>query len=102
MRVEIVGIRRGKTKTGKDSYNYFGLREFSDYDQENSECSGKQPVEAFSYRDYGVAVGDVVDFQYEPGYEGKAQLSNIVMMQPGGGNPFGSDTTKEAAKKDGK
>lgn len=102
MRVEIVGIRHGKTKTGKESYNYFGLREFSDYDQENSECSGKQPVDAFSYKDYGVAVGDVVDFQYEPGYEGKAQLSNIVMVQMGGGNPFGSDTAKETAKKEGK
>lgn len=100
MRVEIVGIRHGKTKTGKESYNYFGLREFSDYDQENSECSGKQPVDAFSYKDYGVAVGDVVDFQYEPGFEGKAQLSNIVMVQPGGGTPFGSDTAKESGKKD--
>lgn len=102
MRVEIVGIRHGKTKNGKESYNYFGLREFSDYDQENSDCQGKLPVDAFSYKDYGVAVGDVVDFQYEPGFEGKAQLSNIVMVQMGSGNPFGSDTAKESGKKDGK
>lgn len=100
MKVEIVGIRKGKTKNGKDFFNYYGLKEFSNYDQENGECDGRMPVDAFSYMDYGVAVGDIVDFQYEPGFEGKATLSNIVMIQMGSGNPF--DSGKEAGKKDGK
>lgn len=102
MKVEIVGIRQGKSKNGKDCYSYFGLRDFSDYDQENSECSGRMPVDAFSYKDYGIAVGDVVDFQYEPGFEGKAQLSNIVMIEMGSGNPFGTEAAKETGKKENK
>lgn len=101
MQVTIVGIKKGETKNKKPCFNYYGLRNFSDYDMENSDCDGHQPVEAFSYKDYGIAVGDLVDFQYEPGFEGRATLSNIVMVKMGSGNPFETGM-KEAAKKDGK
>lgn len=105
MQVRIVGIKSGETKNRKPCFNYYGLRNFSDYDLENSTCFGQQPVEAFSYKDYGVSVGDLVDFQYEPGFEGRATLSNIVMIEMHGGDPFENKVggaAKEAAKKDGK
>lgn len=102
MRVKLVGIRQGETKNKKTFYNYYGLKDFSDYDRENGECKGQMPVEAFSYKDYGVSVGDIVDFQYEPGYEGKAQLSNIVMLEMAGGTPFDAGAVKDTAKKDSK
>lgn len=102
MQVTIVGIRRAETKSKKVFYNYYGLKAFSDYDMETSECEGSQPVSEFSYKDYGLSVGDVVDFQYEPGYEGKAVLSNVVMIRPEGGTPFDDGKVKDTAKKDSK
>lgn len=102
MQVTIVGIRKGETKNEKAFYNYYGLKNFSDYDMESSECLGQQPVSEFSYKDYGLSVGDVVDFQYEPGFEGKARLSNVVMIQMADGTPFDGGAAKETAKKDSK
>lgn len=89
MKVEIVGVMKGQTKTGREFLNYYGLKEFSDYDKENSQCEGLEVVKEFSYKDYGVKVGDEVEFQYEPGFNGKATLSNILMLKAGGGiSPF--------------
>lgn len=102
MQVTIVGIRKGETKNKKVFYNYYGLKDFSDYDMENGDCEGHQPVGEFSYKDYGLSVGDVVDFQYEPGFEGKAVLSNVIMIKMAGGTPFDGDKAKDAAKKETK
>lgn len=102
MQVTIVGIRKGETKNKKPCFNYYGLRDFSDYDKENSECEGSQVIVEFSYKDYGLSVGDVVDFQYEPGFEGRATLSNVVMIKMAGGTPFDKDAAGETAKKTGK
>lgn len=98
MQVKIVGIKKGETKNKKPCFNYYGLRDFSDYDMENSVCLGHQLVSEFSYKNYGLSIGDVVDFQYEPGYEGKATLSNVVMIKMAGGTPFDGEASKEAAK----
>lgn len=95
MKCTIVGIKKGSTKNGKDTFNYYGLKDFSDYDMENSECQGKDIVAAFSYKDYGVMIGDEVDLRYEPGFEGRATLSDIVVLKPAGKNPF--DEKKENA-----
>lgn len=99
MKVTIVGIKKGKTKKGVDCFNYYGLKDFTDYDQANSECSGHDIVDAFSYKDYSIQVGDLVDFQYEPGFQGKASLSDIVMVKPAGGIPFEQKKEKEAVNK---
>lgn len=102
MQVTITGIREGQTKNKKPCYNYYGLREFSDYDKENSICIGRQVIVEFSYKDYGLQVGDLVEFQYEPGFEGRATLSNVVMIRPEGGNPYDDGKPKDTAKKDSK
>lgn len=96
MKVEIVGVRKGQTKTGRDCFNYYGLKQFSDYDQENAQCEGVEVVKEFSYKDYGVKVGDEVEFQYEPGFKGAATLSNILMIKSGGSiPPFKEEKTEK-------
>lgn len=96
MKCKIVGIKKGTTKSGKECYNYYGLKEFSDYDQANNECQGKEPVSAFSYTNYSVQVGDLVDLRYEPGFQGQASLEDIVMIEPAGGAPFEKKAEKAA------
>ena len=82
MQVKICGIRKGTTKTGKVFCNYYGVKDFSAYDAENNECQGHEATSAFSYKDYGLQPGDLVDFQYEPsGFDGKAVLGNIVVLE---------------------
>lgn len=96
MKVEIVGIKKGQTKNKVDCFNYYGLKNFSDYDQENSQCEGREVVKEFSYKDYGIKVGDEVDFLYEPGFDGKATLTNVLMVKAGGGTPpFKEDKTEK-------
>ena len=94
MQVTIIGIKKGETKNQKVFYNYYGLKQFSDYDMENAECTGQEPVTAFSYKDYNVQVGDLVDFRYEPGYQGQATLSDIIMVSPN--TPFDTKEKKDS------
>ena len=65
---------------------------------ENAECTGQEPVTAFSYKDYNVKVGDLVDFRYEPGYQGQATLSDIIMVSPN--TPFDTKEKKDSKYED--
>lgn len=89
MRVTVVGIKRAKSKNGRDFCQYHILKSFSAYDIENSDCSGVQVATEFSYIDYGLKVGDECDFQYEPGFEGRATLSDVVVLKPNDKKPDG-------------
>lgn len=89
MKCTILGVKKGKTKTGKESYTYYATKDFTPYELENAECVGSAVVSEFSYQDFHVQPGDEVDFQYEPGFEGKATLVDVIMRKP---NPF----TKES------
>lgn len=82
MKVTIVGIRKGTSKNGKSFCQYYLTKPFSDYDMENGDCSGFQTASEFTYKDYNLKVGDVCDFQYEPGFEGRATLSDVVVLKP--------------------
>lgn len=82
MKCTIVGVKKSKTKNGKECFRYYATKEFTEYDQEFAECIGCDVVSEFSYRDYGLCLGDLVDFRYEPGFEGKAKLMDIVMVTP--------------------
>lgn len=81
MKVTIIGIRKGKTKNGRDYFQYYFSKNFTDYEMENSECAGFITGSEFTYRDYKLHPGDECDFQYEPGYEGKATLSDVVVLK---------------------
>lgn len=76
MRVTIVGVKKSESK-GRDAFNYFGLKDFTDYEIKNSECVGQMVVAEFSYTDFNLKPGDVVEFDYEPGYQGRATLTGV-------------------------
>lgn len=76
MKVMIVGVRSFESK-GRPAFNYFGLKDFTDYDIQNSDCEGQSVVTEFSYENYNLHVGDVVEFDYEPGFQGRASLVGV-------------------------
>ena len=81
MRVEILGVKKVTLKNGKVGINYMGTKEFTDYDQQNGECQGVDVVREFSYMDYNLCPGDIVNFDYEPGFEGRATLRDVTMIE---------------------
>ena len=91
MLVKILGVKKrtymGNDKRERTGFNYMGVKEFTDFEIENSECKGYDVVREFSSKDYAVEPGDVVEFLYEPGYEGRATLVGVrsVSMKD---NPF--------------
>lgn len=78
MLAKVIGIKKAPTKSGKTAFNYYLAVGFNDYDRENCDVDGNLCRAEFSYKDFGIRVGDVVDVQYEPGFEGKATLSDII------------------------
>lgn len=82
MKVTIIGIKKATSKSGRDFVQYHVSVPFSGYDIENSDCEGFQVKTEFTYHDYNLKVGDVCDFQYEPGFDGKATLSDVVVLKP--------------------
>lgn len=81
MKVTILGIRKAKTKSGRDFCQYYFSKNFTGYEMENSDCAGLVVGSEFSYRDYNLHPGDVCDFQYEPGYEGRATLADVAVLK---------------------
>lgn len=75
----IVGIKNGKTKAGKVFQTIYYLDHFLDYDLDSSDaCFGNTAMSVYSSRRYDLKPGDVVKMVYEPGFEGKAVLTDIV------------------------
>ncbi len=95
MKVTIIGIRKAKTKNGREFCSYFYEKAFTDYERENSDCLGMTVGSEFSYKDYNLKPGDVCDFMYEPGFEGKATLSDVVVLKP---NDASGESAKETKK----
>ena len=93
MKVTILGIKKAQTKNGRDFWQYYFKKDFTDYDLNNSECEGEMVGSEFSYKDYILRVGDVCDFQYEPGFNDRATLSDVVVLK---------DTAAEKSKGLGK
>ena len=97
MKVFIIGIKKAKTKNGRDFCQYYFQKAFTAYETENSDCLGMVVGTEFSYKDYGLKPGDECDFLYEPGFEGKATLSDVVVLKPAVNAGAGKDT-KENSK----
>lgn len=80
--MKVIGIKATKMTTGrnegKTGYTYYFVKDFSDYDKENSECQGSCVTQEFSYTDFGVSVGDEVTPVYDRGFQDKAILTNLV------------------------
>lgn len=80
----IVGVKAVKSqKTGRIGYTIFYTTPYTDYEVENAEsCEGVSCGQVFTYKDYSVRPGDIVDMRYEPGYQDRAMLTDIVMVKP--------------------
>ena len=95
--VTIIGVKKGQYKgrdgVMKNSFNYYGVKDFNARDLETSDCEGQVVVQEWSGVDFSVHPGDVVRFIYEPGYQDKATLVDVELVSHGDGNPF---TGKEA------
>lgn len=99
MKVEIVGVKKsdykGKDGKPKVGFNYLGTKPFTDYELENNECEGVDVIREFSNKDFGLHPGDVVEFMYEPGFEGRATLVDVKMLKIADA-PFNGDEKKPA------
>lgn len=80
-RAMIIGIKVITTKMGKTGYEYHFQTAFSDYDKEHSQCYGSQVITEYSPIAFNVKVGDEVAIYYGKGYQGRAQLVDIVPLQ---------------------
>ena len=85
MKVTITGIMKGTSKNNRQFTQYFGTTPFSDYETESNDCTGFKVVEVFTYQDFGpISVGDLCEFLYEPGYQGRATLSGVKPIKNAG------------------
>ncbi len=82
MRATVIGISRGVTKNNRDFMNIYATKEFSDYEKQNNDVEGVSAFVEFTYNDYPIHPGDVVDLSYEPGFQGRASLTDIVIVKP--------------------
>lgn len=82
MKVKILGVMKGKNKAGKNFCQYHYQKPFTDYEADNNECSGMAVGTEFSYTDHNLKPGDECDFNYEPGFQGRATLSEVVVLKP--------------------
>lgn len=91
MRVTVIGVKasqyKGKDGQLKTGYNICGLKDFTRYELENAECEGRDVIREFTNVNFNVHPGDEVDFIYEPGFQDKATLVDIVPVSYAD-NPF--------------
>lgn len=82
MKVQIIGIQKGKSRNGRDFSNLFYSKPFSDYESQNGSCLGFKTGSEFTYMNVdAIKPGDVCEFTYEPGFQDKATLSNITILK---------------------
>lgn len=82
MTVTVTGIMKGTSKNNRQFTQFFGTTPFTNYESESNDCTGLKTVEVFTYQDFGpVRIGDVCDFLYEPGFQGRATLSDVKVLK---------------------
>lgn len=100
MDVVIVGVKKSeyKSKDGvqKTGFNICGLKDFTRYEMENSQCVGQDVIREFTSMDFDLHPGDKVEFVYEPGYQDKATLVDVKILELAD-NPYAG---KEKDKKE--
>ena len=78
---EVIGKQKVKTKAGKDFFNYFLARPFTDYESSNSECIGRAVDTEGTGLDFAVKPVDFVELSYTKGFQGKATLSGMTIVK---------------------
>lgn len=108
MDVVIVGVKRSDYKakdgTQRVGFNICGIKDYTRYERENADCEGQDVIKEFTNIDFDVHPGDKVEFIYEPGFQDKATLVDVKMIEIGDKPPFKDSTVdtgqKTAAKPD--
>ncbi len=81
MKAVILGTLRGTTKNGKNFMNIFATKNFSDYEMQNNTVEGVPCFTEFTYNDFNLKPGDEVEFVYEPGFQGRASLVDVIPLK---------------------
>lgn len=80
---QLIGRKKVKTKAGRDFYEYYFSRPFSQYENDNAvECLGNAVETEGCSSDLPMKPGDIVELVFSKGYQGKAVLSGINMIKP--------------------
>ncbi len=62
---KILGIKKTPSKDGKRTYVTFACSHgYSDYELDNTDCAGVTVENIQANEDFGIDVGDVVEFRY--------------------------------------
>lgn len=101
MEVVIVGVKsleyKGKDGKSRTGFNIAGLKDYTRYEQENASCEGQDVIREFTNIDFGIHPGDRVEFVYEPGFQDKATLVDVKMIEIGDKPPFKDGTADTGA-----
>ena len=82
MKVTITGIMKGTSKAGREFTQIFATTPFTEYEEQNNDVNGLKTVDVFTFLDCGALhVGDMVDLVYEPGFQGRATLTQIIPVK---------------------
>ena len=79
---EVIGKQKVVTKAGRNFFNYYLARPFSEYENSNSECIGRAVETEGTGLDFMVKPGDHVELTYSKGFQGKAALSGMTVVKP--------------------
>lgn len=97
---EVIGKKSYKSaSSGKTGYNYFFAVDFKDSEKEAGECEGRATLQEFSYNDFPVIPGDKVALSYERGFQDKAVLVDIEVVEPAA--PFKDKSSEGQKSKEG-
>lgn len=84
--MKLLGIKATEMTTGRNAgktgYTYYFEKEFTDYEKENAVCKGSSVSQEFSYKDFGIVIGEHCEAVYEKGFQDKAVLVNLVPFKP--------------------
>ncbi len=63
--LKVIGIKKVEGKEDRVYVTFYCIRPFSDYEQENSlSCEGNAIESVSANEDFGVHIGDTVEFKY--------------------------------------
>lgn len=79
--VTCIGVKKVRNEgKGTESFMYYFNGEFTDYELENAECSGKTAIPEYSRADLGIKVGDRGTIVYSKGFQDKAVISGFIPL----------------------
>lgn len=83
MKAVLVGKKIGvNAKTGNPSCTYYVQVPFTEYEAKNASCDGNAVNSFYCGKDFpDVKPGNTVNLEFEPGFEGRAQLVNISVIK---------------------